>query len=286
MTSTKSLHMMKRREEMKRIERENLKIAQKIFAMKPSIRAVDQLKDFDTHRSISKGMRKITKQRIDAGVTLLPPIKGAGDANLHNDMTSEQRKFTLNSGLSLYQGQGPLTERKQTENTSTSEVSGLTRPMRPVGVEQKPKGGLGGINPPVMMNVVEEAKTAENFHDSRSPGLSPKAANGTTEENTMLPAIPSAESGEIRQSTKGKSVIALSSRKSGSTSRRRAATIGNGNQESAYGPIKVGRSGTVASGALSSKGHAEQRRSASKKSLGASQAQEENAYGLPAAAAS
>lgn len=94
---------------MKRIERENLKIAQKIFAMKPSIRAIDQLKDFDTHRSISKGMRKITKQRInleDAGVTLLPPIKGADDLNLHNDLTSEQRKFTLNSGLSLYQG-GP-----------------------------------------------------------------------------------------------------------------------------------------------------------------------------------
>lgn len=66
LTSAKSLYMNKRREEMKRIERENLKIAQKIFAMKPSIRAVDQLRDFDNHKSISKGMRKITKVKLNA----------------------------------------------------------------------------------------------------------------------------------------------------------------------------------------------------------------------------
>ena len=57
------------------------------------------------------------------------------------------------------------------------------------------------MNPPkpakAGMNVVEEVKTAENFNGS-SKAQSPRAANGTTVENTsMLPTIPSAEN-EVR----------------------------------------------------------------------------------------
>ena len=178
-TSSKSLHVFKKREEMKRIERENLKIAQKIFAMKPSIRAVDHLKDYDYYKSISKGMRKILKTRVTDvnAVGLLPPIKGA--AEMQEDGVSDARKFTLNSGMSSY---APLTERRAADATSTSEASGLTGPMRPIGVDVAPKRGLGGVSPnkhhaQVGMNIVEEAKTAENFNaDTRegSPGASRK----------------------------------------------------------------------------------------------------------------
>lgn len=48
--SKKTLHLFKRKEEQKRIERENLKIAQKIFQMKPSIRQFDLEMDFQKHR--------------------------------------------------------------------------------------------------------------------------------------------------------------------------------------------------------------------------------------------
>ena len=51
--SARSLHLFKKKEETRRIERENLKIAQKIFSMKPSIRAKDQANSYAYYHSIS-----------------------------------------------------------------------------------------------------------------------------------------------------------------------------------------------------------------------------------------
>lgn len=79
MQSAKTLHIQRRKEELKRIERENLKIAQKIFAMKPSFRVSDLETDFKYQRKLMNGMRRITTQKkripvLDGRGGYLPPI--------------------------------------------------------------------------------------------------------------------------------------------------------------------------------------------------------------------
>ena len=87
MGSTKSLHIARRKEELKRIERENLKIAQKIFAMKPSFRVSEMEHDYTHRRKLLNGMRRIQKKRIpilDGRGGHLPPI------NAHTANGTEQ----------------------------------------------------------------------------------------------------------------------------------------------------------------------------------------------------
>lgn len=77
-TTTKSLNNHIKIQELRRIERENKKIADKIISIQPTMRSEDLEIDFMAHKSISEGLRRIKKRRIPMfeGLTL-PPISGA-----------------------------------------------------------------------------------------------------------------------------------------------------------------------------------------------------------------
>ena len=55
--SNRSLNTAKKREDLRRIEQENLKLARKIFEIRPSICASEQVKDWKYQKSISDGLR-------------------------------------------------------------------------------------------------------------------------------------------------------------------------------------------------------------------------------------
>ena len=66
---------------MERIERENQKIAKKIFCLKSDLNKETFRKDFSKHESIKNNLARIKKKRIPvyAGrAGALPPISGEG----------------------------------------------------------------------------------------------------------------------------------------------------------------------------------------------------------------
>ena len=78
---TKSLHFNQRKQELERIERENQKIAKKIFCLKSDLNKETFRKDFSKHESIKNNLARIKKKRIPvyAGrAGALPPISGEG----------------------------------------------------------------------------------------------------------------------------------------------------------------------------------------------------------------
>ena len=83
---------------MERIERENLKIASRIFDLKPSVQITEMEHDFQLHKRYSEGMRKIVKRksvpRHGGKQGHLPPITAEGDNN-------EQAALQLASDLNL-----------------------------------------------------------------------------------------------------------------------------------------------------------------------------------------
>ena len=117
MTSARSLNAYKKQEELKRIERENLKIAQKIFSMKPSIRATDHLKSFEYHQSISLGMRRIKKTKLEASE--LPPI-----------LDVERNKSNLDSYAPLTERGGEKTDEELLPSVKKAQAAPLTLPKR------------------------------------------------------------------------------------------------------------------------------------------------------------
>jgi hypothetical protein len=60
---SKSLHFNARKLENERIERENLKIASRIFDLKPSVQITEMEHDFQLHKRYSEGMRKLVKRK-------------------------------------------------------------------------------------------------------------------------------------------------------------------------------------------------------------------------------
>ena len=145
-------------------------------------------------------MRKIHKTRIgvdDREATLLPPIRGAETT----DDLSEGGNLNQKSAMSSY---APLTERRPDVTRGTaSELS--VAPMRPTGVEQAPKHGLGGVapaKPHERLNIVEEAKTAENFNADTIENSQRDEAGVT--HGQMLPEIAEPRTqGQSKASTRG-----------------------------------------------------------------------------------
>ena len=123
--SARSLHLFKKKEETRRIERENLKIAQKIFSMKPSIRAKDQQDSYAYYHSISQRMRQIPTTRIHKGInsveSLLPPIK---DATPNEEMMTTKEN---EGGEALEGAELPPIEKKTQEMTIDSSVDDLSK---------------------------------------------------------------------------------------------------------------------------------------------------------------
>jgi len=79
---SKSLHFNARKLENERIERENLKIASRIFDLKPSVQITEMEHDFQLHKRYSEGMRKLVKRKSvpkhGGKQGHLPPISGGG----------------------------------------------------------------------------------------------------------------------------------------------------------------------------------------------------------------
>ena len=93
MQSAKTLHIARRKEELRRIEIENLKIAQKIFSIKPSFRVSDLDRDYTDRKKLLKGMRRIHKKRIpilDGRGGALPPINAPATHSTVNERSKEQ----------------------------------------------------------------------------------------------------------------------------------------------------------------------------------------------------
>ena len=66
-----------KKEELRRIERENMKIARKIIEMKPGFKVDEMLNEWNQTKSISLGLRRIKKKKIpitDGKMGLLPPL--------------------------------------------------------------------------------------------------------------------------------------------------------------------------------------------------------------------
>ena len=62
----------------RRIENENLKLARKIFEIRPSIRASNLEREWRASKTIEKRLRQIKVKRLNANTDLvLPPIKDA-----------------------------------------------------------------------------------------------------------------------------------------------------------------------------------------------------------------
>lgn len=55
--SARSLNMFRKREEDRRIEQENLKLAKKIYEIRPSITAKEQIKDWKYSKNCSERLR-------------------------------------------------------------------------------------------------------------------------------------------------------------------------------------------------------------------------------------
>ena len=64
---------------MERIERENIKIAQKIYELKPYLQVQDMEDRFREQRRIGQSIRKIVEQIKFMPPKLLPPLTAAGD---------------------------------------------------------------------------------------------------------------------------------------------------------------------------------------------------------------
>lgn len=74
MASIKSMHVGSRKKELQRIEKENFKIAQKIFAIKPHHSARQDMMEYQKTRHVSQNLQKIKRKNYDGLV--LPPIRG------------------------------------------------------------------------------------------------------------------------------------------------------------------------------------------------------------------
>ena len=73
----KSLHFNSRKAELERIERENQKIAKKIFCLKSDLNKDSFAKDFNRHEAIKNNLARIKKKRMPAyagKVGSLPPL--------------------------------------------------------------------------------------------------------------------------------------------------------------------------------------------------------------------
>ena len=60
----KSLHFNQRKAELERIERENQKIAKKIFCLKSNLKKSQFEKDFEAHESMKANIARIRKKRV------------------------------------------------------------------------------------------------------------------------------------------------------------------------------------------------------------------------------
>ena len=84
---TKSLHFNSRKAELERIERENQKIAKKIFCLKSDLAHGNFVKDFQHHEEIRKNLARIRKKKVPvfAGKPgYLPPISGERQGSAPN----------------------------------------------------------------------------------------------------------------------------------------------------------------------------------------------------------
>lgn len=61
---TRSLHFNTRKAELERIERENQKIAKKIFGLKSDLNKEKYRRDFDKHIAISNNLTRIRKKKV------------------------------------------------------------------------------------------------------------------------------------------------------------------------------------------------------------------------------
>ena len=71
---SQSLHIVQRRMELERIERENIKIAQKIYELKPYLQVIELEEQFHQQKRYGQSIRKIVRKKV-LGPKILPPIE-------------------------------------------------------------------------------------------------------------------------------------------------------------------------------------------------------------------
>ena len=75
--SFKTLNRVARKEEQRRIELENYKIAKKIFLIKPTLQVREIENEYTMYKNIGQAMRRVQKKKIpvhEGKLGLLPPI--------------------------------------------------------------------------------------------------------------------------------------------------------------------------------------------------------------------
>ena len=112
---TRSLHFNQRKAELERIERENQKIAKKIFGLKSDLNKDKFRQEFQQHEAIKHNLARIRKRRVPqfgGKVGQLPPITSErqGSAPLNSD--DANRHLGSEDGQMLHQ--------YQTENISAA----------------------------------------------------------------------------------------------------------------------------------------------------------------------
>eukprot|EP00347_Sterkiella_histriomuscorum_P022256 403331127 len=101
----KSLHLSKRKLELERIERENLKIAQKIYELKPHLQVQDLEQEFVNHKRYSQSIRRLTKKRLPVNQQgkhgHLPPIGSSqSQGNTLDNINATKDEIFSNNELS------------------------------------------------------------------------------------------------------------------------------------------------------------------------------------------
>jgi hypothetical protein len=100
---SKSLHFNARKLEQERIERENLKIASRIFDLKPSFQITEMEHDFRQHKRYSDGLRKFMKRksipRHGGKAGHLPPLSSTAEEDQAMQLAGELNHSTADKQL-------------------------------------------------------------------------------------------------------------------------------------------------------------------------------------------
>lgn len=144
---TKSLHFNQRKAELERIERENQKIAKKIFGLKSDLNNNNFLRDFQKHEQMRQNLAKIRKKRVPTYAGKgghLPPLdeerQGSAPIKETNDLVDNSEGLVHGD----YQTQQEVQNRQLDENSEApAEQPGAAEETAaaPVEEQQPPASG-------------------------------------------------------------------------------------------------------------------------------------------------
>lgn len=114
---SQSLHIVQRRMELERIERENIKIAQKIYELKPYLQVNELEEQFHQQKRYGQSIRKIVRKKV-LGPKILPPI---------DETRSNISKSVIILGNNQVEGGGGAAESQNPLSQSLIQVKAVTK---------------------------------------------------------------------------------------------------------------------------------------------------------------